>query len=169
MLVQMWVLATFLLVANTAVAQASSPNTLWLVGGYNCGDGTAGRANKKLILFADGRWTKPSALGPSLVRIVWIRMQSRGTRSLGAFVAATESHGRFWQRDDKLRLYRLEPGVVHTGPFEGVESMFVKQTPDAMLRFDQVFLIDPDSHDLVEVLPYNAQRQPVRCAPDGLF
>lgn len=169
MLVRMWVLATFLLAANTAGAQASSPNTLWLVGGYNCSDGTAVRGNNKLILFADGRWSKPRALDPSSVRIVWIRMQSRGTKSLGAFVGATEPHGRFWQRDDKLLLYRLEPGVVHTGAFEGVESIFAKQMPDARLRFEHTFLIDRDSHDLVEVLPYNAQRQPARCTADGLF
>lgn len=30
-------------------------------------------------------------------------------------------------------------------------------------------LIDPASHDLLEILSYNAQRQPVRCARDGLF
>jgi hypothetical protein len=165
----MWALATFLLVANIAGAQASSPNTVWMAGGYNCVDDTAVRANKKLILFADGSWTKPHALRPSSVRIMWIRMQSRGTKSLGAFVAATESHGRFRQRDDKLILYRLEPGVVHTGPVDRVESIFAKQTPDAMLRFEQIFQIDPDSHDLVEVLPYNAQRRPIRCTPNGLF
>jgi poly-beta-hydroxyalkanoate depolymerase len=96
-------------------------------------------------------------------------MQSRRTKRLGAFVVATESHGRFWQRDDKLILYRLEPGVLYTRPVAGIESTFAKQTPDAMLQFEQIFLIDPDSHDLVEVLPYNAQRQPVRCRPDGLF
>ena len=150
-------------VVSAAAQTAIKPSDIG--GAYNC-SAPGSTPLQKLILLSGGRWIKGPFFDHAAFKIRWGSVQTGSYHGKMVFLERDPKlQGQFRVKKDHVVLYSLQPGVLHSGLWGLLEPL----VPDAMLILEQRFRIDSASHDLIEVLPFNAVRAPLTCTKDGFF
>jgi hypothetical protein len=149
----------------TGSALAGSRPAPFATGAFVCSQADKDSTNEMLMLWADGRWSRGRLFDPASYRVSWTRVETRGYQLQASLWPGARMRGTFRVQGGKLILFAYVPGFALNGPHTGPVSRYTPEIPDAGLAYDRSFQFAPDGQTLTEILPFNSQREPMRCSP----